>query len=121
MPTEKPHILVVEDDADSFDWVRRRLAQYGFNVEWAATVGEGLGKLALGPCGVILDLGLPDGSGTNILQAIRNRGLPIKVAVVTGADGTAMHVEAARLKPDAFFLKPVDAIELVNWLKSACP
>jgi len=121
MSPEKRCILVVEDDADSFDWVRRRLAQYGYEVEWASTVGDGLAKLSLGPRGVILDLAMPDGSGADIIRAIRDRGLPIKVAVVSGADGIAMHAEAALLKPDAFFRKPVDAVELMSWIKSACP
>jgi DNA-binding response OmpR family regulator len=121
MSPKIPHVLVVEDDADTFEWVRRRLARYGFEVAWAVTVSDGLLKLDAGPCAVILDLGMPDGSGTSILRAIRDRNLPIKVAVVSGDEGSAMHVEAARLQPDAFFLKPVDAIELTAWLKSVCP
>lgn len=121
MSPKKPRVLVVEDDADTFDWVRRRLARYGYEVDWAGTVGDALGKLDVGPCAIILDLAMPDGSGTSILRTIRDHNLPIKVAVASGADGMAMHAEAARLKPDAFFQKPVDAIELMNWLKSVCP
>ena len=121
MSPKRPYVLVVEDDADSFEWVRRRLAQYGYEADWASTVGDGLGKLDLGPCAVILDLGMPDGSGTNILRTIRDRNLPTKVAVVSGVDASALHAEAAQLKPDAFFQKPVDAIELMIWLKSVCP
>ena len=106
---------------DSFEWMRRRLTKYGYNVEWASTVRDGLGKLDVRPCGVILDLAMPDGSGTNVLREIRDRNLPIKVAVATGTDNTATLAEAAMLNPDAIFLKPVDAIELMNWLKSVCP
>lgn len=121
MSLKKPHILVVEDDVDGFDWVRRRLAHYGYEVDWAGAVGDGLERLDAGPCAVILDLVLPDGSGTSILRRIRENNLPIKVAVASGAAGTALYAEAARLKPDAFFPKPIDAVELVNWLKSVCP
>lgn len=121
MTATKPCTLVVEDDADSFDWIQRRLARYGFDVEWASTLAEGLDKLAVGPCCIILDLSLPDGSGTAILREVRGRNLPIKVAVVSGTSDNAMLSDAASLKPDAFFLKPVDAIELVAWLKCACP
>lgn len=121
MPSKQTRILVVEDDADSFGWLRRRLVRYGYVVEWAGTVGDALGKLAGRPCGVILDLGMPDGSGTSVLRVIRDHRLPIKVAVLSGADASALHADAVMLRPDAFFLKPVDAAELMIWLKSACP
>ena len=121
MKTKKSRILIVEDDADSFDWMRRRLARFGYEVEWASTVSDGLGKLDSGPCCIILDLVMPDGSGTNILREIRNRALPIKVAVASGTKDSAMLNEATMLNPDAFFLKPVDGIELMSWLKSVCP
>ena len=121
MRAKKSRILIVEDDADSFDWMRRRLEKYGYEVEWASTVRDGLGKLAARPCCVILDLAMPDGSGTNVLREIRDRALPIKVAVASGTHDSSMLDEAATLNPDAFFPKPVDGIELMNWLKSVCP
>jgi DNA-binding NtrC family response regulator len=121
MTSKKPRILVVEDDADSFNWMRRRLSRYGYNVEWAATVADGMGKLQARPCVVVLDLSMPDGCGTTILREIRDRALPIKVAVVSGVGPGAMHDEARQLQPDEFFQKPVDAIQLISWLKSVCP
>ena len=121
MSASKSRVLVVEDDADCFEWVRRRLARYGYDVDWAATVGEAFGKLEVGPAPSFSDLAMPDGSGTSILRAVRGRGLPIKVAVVSGSDGLALYNEAARLNPDRFFQKPVDAIELMAWLRAVCP
>lgn len=112
--------LIIEDDPDSFEWVRRRIKRFGFEAKWARTVAEGIEKLDDGPCCVILDLLLPDGSGTEILRHIRGRNLPIKVAVVSGTSDSSVLNDAAGLRPDAFFTKPVDAIELVSWLTSAC-
>src|SRR5690242_8693972 len=113
-------VLIVEDDADSFDWMRRRLNRYGYEVEWARSLVDGFNKLDARPCCLILDLSLPDGNGAAILREIRDRSLPIKVAVVSGVKDHAVLNEAANLNPDAFFLKPVDAIELMGWLNSAC-
>jgi DNA-binding response OmpR family regulator len=115
-----PCTLIVEDDPDTFEWVRRRIQRYGFEADWAQTLEEGLDKLAVGHCCVILDLSLPDGNGAEIIRHIRTNHLPVKVAVVSGTSDPAMLAEAALLRPDAFFTKPVDAIELVAWLQSVC-
>ena len=112
--------LIIEDDPDSFEWVRRRIKRYGFEAEWARTLAEGIEKLDDGICCVILDLSLPDGSGADVIRHVRENNLPIKVAVVSGTSDTALLSDAANLRPDAFFTKPVDAIELVAWLSSAC-
>jgi DNA-binding response OmpR family regulator len=112
--------LIIEDDADSFEWVRRRIQRYGFEAEWAKTLAEAIDKLGDNPCCVILDLSLPDGSGTEVIRHIRARNLPIKVAVVSGTSDGSLLADAANLRPDAFFIKPVDSIELVAWLTSAC-
>lgn len=110
--------LIVEDDVDSFEWVRRRLRRYGCEAEWAKTLAEGIEKLAVHPSCVILDLSLPDGSGTEIIRHIRANNLPIKIAVVSGTSNESLLSEAAVLRPDAFFTKPVDAIELIAWLST---
>ena len=116
-----PCTLIVEDDPDTFEWVRRRIKRYGFDAEWAQTLAEGFEKLSgVGHCCVILDLSLPDGNGAEIIRHIRTNHLPVKVAVVSGTSDPALLADAAQLGPDAFFTKPVDAIELVAWLQSVC-
>jgi DNA-binding response OmpR family regulator len=115
-----PCTLIIEDDFDSFEWVRRRIKRFGFEAEWAKTLAEGIEKLGDNPSCVILDLSLPDGSGTEIIRHVRAHNLPIKVAVVSGTSDTSLLADAANLRPDAFFTKPVDAIELIAWLTSAC-
>ena len=110
--------LIVEDDPDSFEWIQRRIEKYGFTPEWASSLSEGLEKLNEDVEYIILDLSLPDGSGAEILRAVRKRHLPIKVAVVSGSGDDALWSDAISLKPDAFFRKPVDAIELISWLSA---
>jgi DNA-binding NarL/FixJ family response regulator len=69
---------------------------------------------------VILDLALPDGNGVEILRHIRHSFSPIKVAVLTGSQDYSSVGTAIMLKPDAFFLKPVEPTELMSWLNSTC-
>ena len=120
--TASPHPLIVEDDRDTFEWMHRRLESYGFKADWAWTLAEGIAALDRGNvCCVILDLKLPDGSGAEILRKLRENASPVKVAVVSGTEDNAALSDAALLKPDAFFIKPVDFIELVTWLESVRP
>jgi two-component system OmpR family response regulator len=110
--------LIVEDDATSRDAMLRILRMLGFKVEAAATMGEGMEALSREPATMILDLMLPDGNGMEILRRVRTEGLPIRVAVLTGADRPM--IEAAnRLGPDALFTKPVDLTKLLTWLRAA--
>lgn len=112
--------LIVEDDLDSCDWLGTMLTRRGYPTECARTLREAFEKLEDGPCCVILDLSLPDGSGVDILRHIRARNLPISVAVLTGSTDYSQVGTAISLKPNAYFIKPVDAGALLGWLESAC-
>lgn len=111
-------LLIIEDDVESFGWVRRRIRRFGFQVDWAKTLAEGIEKLADHPSCVILDLSLPDGSGAEVIKHIRANNLPINIAVVSGTPNTSLLCEGALLRPDAFFSKPVDAVDLIAWLST---
>jgi signal transduction histidine kinase len=67
-----PAVLVIEDEADAQDLVRRSLARLPFSVHVARTGGEGLNLAAsLRPALIILDVHLPDRSGWDILSALK--------------------------------------------------
>jgi DNA-binding response OmpR family regulator len=89
---------------------------------WAApSAGEALVLLERRlPTHVLLDLMLPDVPGTLVLNSIRRRALPVRVAIVSaaGADSAVM-VEALDLRPDAVFHKPVGIAEIEAWLRTA--
>ena len=70
------------------------------------------------PESIVLDLMLPDGNGVELLRHVRECGLPVRIAIATGAGDTDLMSDAILLKPDAFFTKPIDATELVSWLAS---
>ena len=111
-------ILVVEDDAASRNALRLLLRHSGFVGLYAATVSEAMTQLADRPCCVILDLMLPDGNGSSVLEHIRSSNLPIRVAIATGASDWERMVDVPRLKPDVVFRKPLQFERLVEWLEA---
>jgi DNA-binding response OmpR family regulator len=110
-------VLVVEDDAASRNALRLLLRHTGYEGRYAATVSEAMAQLPNGPCCVILDLMLPDGNGSSVLEHIRAANLPIRVAIATGATDWEQMVDVPRLKPDVVFCKPLQFDRLVAWLE----
>lgn len=112
-----PTILVVEDDQDVrrfFGWTLRHA---GYRVELAEdAIGAISTARRIAPDLVILDLGLPGGSGNVVLERLRNLSSTalVEVVVVTGAlpdyDGG---VQLASLGCDTVLLKPVSAEKLL--------
>jgi CheY-like chemotaxis protein len=114
----KPRILLVEDERVSRDALQRLLAMSGYDVTSVGTVAAALDSLQRQPCDcLIVDLMLPDGAGTRILERARGDGSAVRVAVATGTDDPALLAEARRLKPDAFFEKPIRLHKLITWLQ----
>jgi DNA-binding response OmpR family regulator len=110
--------LLVEDDPDTCEALTRILRRCGYEVDCATSVRQALSKLEAAPESIVLDLMLPDGNGIELLRHVRHFGLPVRVAVATGAGDTDLMSDAILLRPDAFFTKPIDATELVSWLAS---
>jgi DNA-binding response OmpR family regulator len=110
--------LLVEDDPDTSEALTRILTRRGYEVDCASSVRQALLKLEAAPDCIVLDLMLPDGNGVELLRHVRACGLPVRIAIATGAGDTDLMSDAILLKPDAFFTKPIDATELVSWLAS---
>jgi response regulator of citrate/malate metabolism len=81
-------------------------------VSEAATVAQALGALNDMPHWILLDLMLPDGSGTSVLRKIRTDRLPSRVCIVTGCCADVLH-EAQRSGADHTFVKPLDVERLM--------
>jgi len=110
--------VIVDDDASCRALLDKFLRVRGHITGCAASLAEARPLLS-GECKrVILDLNLPDGDGTELLRQIRDANLPIKVAVTSGFNDRLLMAEVSRLQPDAFFVKPVDLMELMTWVKS---
>jgi PAS domain S-box-containing protein len=103
-PGHRLKILHVEDDPDIVRVVAAILLDTA-EVECAASLGEAMRMARQGPYDlVILDLGLPDGSGLDLLPLLRGQTPPVPVVVFSAhevREETAQHVAAALVKSRA--------------------
>ena len=119
MTIPEPCILIIEDEAPIRKFLKASLAQEPYRVEFAQTAAEGLKQLTLQPPDIlILDLGLPDGDGLDIIQRLREWSqLPIIVLSARGREEDK--VTALELGADDYLTKPFGLAELLARLKVA--
>jgi signal transduction histidine kinase len=111
-PASRRRILLVEDNDDGREFLRLVLQSHGHYVESVATLGEGIARLEAteaNPFEVLIsDIGLPDGSGWDLVRKARARWPHMRIGVVTGWEGNRSTAEA-----DFVLRKPVPPAELV--------
>jgi DNA-binding response OmpR family regulator len=104
---DRRRLLIVEDDLATLYAMRDMFVSRGWDVSTSKTVAGALARLDPPPGWIILDLGLADGDGEEVLRHIRMSALPCRVAVVSDALD-AERVESLRpLEPDALIPRPV--------------
>jgi two-component system KDP operon response regulator KdpE len=120
MTTDGVPILVVDDEAAIRRLLRTSLPQQGFEVEEAATGGEALQQIARGkPDLLILDLGLPDMEGAEVIRKIRDSGSKLPILVLSSRGDERGKVEALELGADDYVTKPFGMAELVARIRTA--
>lgn len=112
-------ILVVEDEPAIVQAVKANLAGHGFEVETAFTGEAALDSFeGRRPDLVLLDLGLPDMDGTEVIQRLRSEAnTPIIVLSVRGAERDK--VRALDLGADDYLTKPFGVEELLARIRVA--
>lgn len=111
--------LLVEDDPVLGDGLRAGLEIEGVQVDWLTCAEEAALALDAGTFdAVILDLGLPDGSGRDVLKAWRRDGHRVPVLILTAHDTKANCLETLNGGADDYVVKPVDLDELMARLKA---
>jgi len=85
MPTDPRDVLVVEDDDETAAFYRSWLFD-AWSATVVSTVAGAVDALDDGPDLVVLDRRLPDGSGDDVLTALRERGNDCPVVMVTGVE-----------------------------------
>ena len=110
-------ILLVEDDDILRDGIVVGLGLEGFEVDAVACLADA--RAAIGDhAGVVLDIGLPDGSGLNLLAEWRRAGLETPVLLLTARDMVADRVEGLDRGADDYLGKPFDLTELSARLRA---
>jgi len=113
-------ILVVDDNADFIDFIRRFLESKGFQVSIALTGKTAIEKaLSDIPELVLLDLKLPDMPGEEVLKSIKGIDKDIAIVVITGFGGEQVAVDMMRKGATDFLSKPIDHQVLLSSMKNA--
>ncbi|MCX5494528.1 response regulator transcription factor [Kaistia dalseonensis] len=113
-------ILVVDDEPAIRRLLRAGLSTQGYEIVEAATLAEARTAVVRdAPDLVILDLGLPDGSGRDLLIEWRAAGLVIPVVILSSRTDETGIVEALDLGADDYVTKPFGINELIARLRVA--
>lgn len=112
-------ILVIEDEAEMRESLVQSLREEQYVVEAAADYAGALEKLDLYTydC-ILLDIGLPGGSGLSLLKELKREGAPGAVIIVSAKDSLDDKVEGLNLGADDYLPKPFHLAELHARIKS---
>jgi DNA-binding response OmpR family regulator len=107
-------ILIVEDQLDLLESIRRGLVSEGFQVFCAHTGKQGLSLCTeVSPDIVILDLMLPDGDGLQLLNNLRKNRFQKPVLIVSARDSVDQRVAGLNCGADDYLTKPFVFSELL--------
>jgi DNA-binding response OmpR family regulator len=107
-------LLLIEDDPQLGRALAQALLDSGHGTAWARSLEEG--DLLLRTrrfSGILLDLGLPDGSGLELLTRLRHRDDRTPVLILTARDGVADRVRGLDAGADDYLPKPFAVPELL--------
>ena len=107
-------ILIVEDDSVLADGLLRSMQDEGYAAD-CVTTGEDADNVLFSETHdlVILDLGLPQMDGFQVLQRLRQRKSGIPVLILTARGSLADRVRGLDLGADDYLAKPFDLLELI--------
>jgi two-component system, OmpR family, KDP operon response regulator KdpE len=115
----EPTVLVIDDEPPIRRLLRTTLTAAGYRVAEAETAAAGLRSLAVDkPDLVILDLGLPDNSGIEVIAEIR-RVSQVPIVVLSARHDERAKVAALDLGADDYVAKPFGMAELMARLRAA--
>ena len=111
-------ILIVDDELELRSMLRRYLENEGFEIAEASNGADGLDRIRVGPPDlVILDIGLPDGDGIELLRKIRSVS-EIPVIMLTARAEEVDRVVGLSVGADDYVTKPFSPRELVARIKA---
>ncbi|MHB0769379.1 response regulator transcription factor [Bradyrhizobium sp. 5.13L] len=112
-------VLVIDDEPPIRKLLRMGLTTQGYEILEASNGKTALEKLEEGPALIILDLGLPDVQGHELLRTIRARNEGVPIVVLSSRGDEAGKVQALDLGADDYLTKPFGMEELLARLRAA--
>ena len=112
-------ILIVEDERKVGQFIERSLSQVAYSGTWVRTCAAARDALAESPYdAIVLDLGLPDGDGLQLLREWRAAGFNEPVLILSARDALQDKVKGLNLGADDYLAKPFSLEELLARLRS---
>lgn len=112
-------VLLVEDDGMIAQGLQTALRQGGFAVDWVADGKSADAALQDSVFDVVLlDLGLPQRDGLEVLRALRRRGSATPVIILTARDEVQNRVAGLDAGADDYIVKPFDLDEVMARMRS---
>jgi two-component system, OmpR family, response regulator len=111
-------IAIVEDDPDVARIIEQVLSDFSFRTVWCRSAADLLRRLrSLAPDLCIIDLGLPDMDGLEVMQRVRSQSA-CGIVILTGRAHVSDRVMGLELGADDYVLKPFEPRELVARVRS---
>lgn len=114
-------LLIVEDDSLLQRGLEKALIQEGYAVDIASNIQEAkgflTGELSIYSA-ILLDLGLPDGSGISLLESLRSQKNMLPVLIITARDALNDRVIGLDAGADDYLIKPFELMELYARLRA---
>jgi len=112
------HILVVEDEQDTAFFLKTLLEEQGFHVSIAKDGGQAHSSFTMHkPDFVILDLIMPQESGFEICERMKQKDGDVPILILTAIDLPEARDLARRVGADGYLLKPFDPGELLALIR----
>lgn len=112
-------VLITEDNGELAEFIQQALSQEGYLSDIARSAGEL--KLYLrdtGYAAIILDLGLPDTDGLDVLKGLRRAGNMVPVLILTARGGVQDRIKGLDHGADDYLIKPFAIEELIARLRA---
>jgi two-component system response regulator MprA len=112
-------VLIVEDEPELRGTLVRGLDEEGFRAEAVGRGSELLERVVdQAPDALVVDIGLPDADGRDVVQALRARGVQTPVLFLTARDALADRISGFNAGGDDYLAKPFAFAELVVRLQA---
>jgi two-component system KDP operon response regulator KdpE len=115
----KTHVLVVDDEAAILRFLKPALEANGYEMTSAGSAAEATKRIAAdSPDIVLLDLGLPDGDGKDVIRRAREWS-DVPIIVLSARERETEKIEAFDLGADDYINKPFNVGELLARMRTA--
>lgn len=115
---EKPRILLVDDDKNTANGLRKILLQDGYDASCAYTGKEALNLIESERFDIVItDMKLPDISGLSIIEKVKKKDINIAVVMITAFSSIQTAIDAMKKGAEDYLTKPVNIEELELILK----